>query len=319
MTAPHQTPPTRWGRSEQGSANPSDAPPDLAYGRESTACSLPTHGQGWGGQPREPAPLTPLRAQLACTHPACAVRWVESTGSTNADLLAAARAGQLDSPTLLATAKQTAGRGRQGRVWIDDAQSSVLCSLAWPFAPQHDIRALSLAVGVWLAQALHALGATAVRLKWPNDLLLPVQDNWRKLGGVLVEVADTARARWAVIGFGLNLRTPPDQPQAAGLDAAGLRLPRDAVLAALAPALLDGLWGGTRQRDAALTRWNTLHAWAGLEVSVQERGQTLCSGTALGIDPDGALRVRTAGGERRVLSADLSLRLAAAPAPDTAK
>ncbi|MGC8509198.1 MAG: biotin--[acetyl-CoA-carboxylase] ligase, partial [Thiomonas sp.] len=197
-------------------------------------------------------PLGPLRAQLAHTHPACAVRWVERTGSTNADLLAAARFGQLDSPTLLATRQQTAGRGRQGRVWLDDAQTSVLCSVAWPFAPQHDIRALSLAVGVWLTQALHALGASSVRLKWPNDLLLPVQGNWRKLGGVLVEMADTATTRWVVIGFGLNLRSPPGQTQATGLDAAGLTLDRGAALAALAPALLDGLQGGLRQRDAAL-------------------------------------------------------------------
>ncbi|MGC9237645.1 MAG: biotin--[acetyl-CoA-carboxylase] ligase [Thiomonas sp.] len=277
---------------------------------------LPAGGEGWGGGAD---PLAPLRAQLAHTHPACAVRWVERTGSTNADLLAAARFGQLDSPTLLATRQQTAGRGRQGRVWLDDAQTSVLCSVAWPFAPQHDIRALSLAVGVWLTQALHALGASSVRLKWPNDLLLPVQGNWRKLGGVLVEMADTATTRWVVIGFGLNLRSPPGQTQATGLDAAGLTLDRGAVLAALAPALLDGLQGGLRQRDAALTQWDALHAWAGLEVSVQDRGLTLYSGTALGLAPDGALRVRTANGERRVLSADVSLRLAAAIAADAAK
>jgi len=285
---------------------------DAASPRPLLAC--PSSGQAVASDP-----LAPLRAQLARRHPACAVRWVARTGSTNADLLAAARAGRLDSPTLLATAQQTAGRGRQGRVWRDDAQTSVLCSLAWPFAPQHDIRALSLAAGVWLAQALHALGATAVRLKWPNDLLLPHAGQWRKLGGVLVEVADTAQVRWAVIGFGLNLRTPTDLPQAVGLDAVGLAPDRSAVLATLAPVLLDGLHGGTRRRHAALVQWNALHAWAGREVLVREGGQTLCSGIAHGIDPDGALRVRTAHGERRVLSADLSLRLAADPWPDTAK
>lgn len=265
--------------------------------------------------------LGPLRAQLAQTHPACAVRWADSTGSTNADLLHAARAGLLDSPTLLAAGRQTAGRGRQGRAWADDAYTSVLCSLAWPFPPpglpaaaQRNLGPLSLAVGVWLAQALHALGATTVRLKWPNDLLLPSPDGWHKLGGILVEIADTAQARWAVIGFGLNLRTPPDQPQAAGLDAAGLFLDRAQVLGALLPALLNGLQTSAKHLDATLTQWNALHAWAGQTVSIQDRGQTLFSGTALGIAPDGALRVRTPQGERRVLSADVSLRLARADA-----
>jgi len=263
-------------------------------------------------------PLAPLRAQLAASHPAYELRWVARTGSTNADLLAVARAGRLDGPTLLATGEQTAGRGRQGRVWADDAQSSVLCSLAWPDPRKRDPGPLSLAVGVWLAQALHRLGAAQVRLKWPNDLLLPAADaagGWRKLGGILVEMADTPQARWAVIGFGLNLRTPAGQPQAAGLDSAGLDLQRGAVLAALVPTLLDGLQQAARASKgeaplaATLTQWDGLHAWSGQRVSVQERGQTLFSGTALGIAPDGALRVGTPEGERRVHSADVSLRL----------
>jgi len=297
----------------------SPSPPSTGEGDFSP---LPTRGEGWGGEPS--VPLPPLRAQVAHTHPACAVRWVDSTGSTNADLLAAARAGQLDSPTLLCAGSQTAGRGRQGRVWADDAQTSVLCSLAWPFAAGQDIGALSLAVGVWLAQALHAIGAPKVRLKWPNDLLLPVEDGWRKLGGVLVDLADTPAARWAVIGFGLNLRTPPAPQQATslqatGLDAAGLTLGRSQTLTALVPALLTGLQGGAGQLTAALTQWNALHAWSGLPVLVQDRGQTLFSGTALGIAPDGALRVDTPQGERHVRSADVSLRLSRAAVADTAK
>lgn len=262
-------------------------------------------------------PLAPLRAQLAASYPSCDVRWVPVTGSTNADLLAEARAGRLDGPTLLATGQQTAGRGRQGRPWADDAHSSVLCSLAWPDPRKRDAGPLSLVVGVWLAQALHALGAPSVRLKWPNDLLLPAPDTasgWRKLGGILVELAETAQARWAVIGFGLNLRTPPDLPQAAGLDACGLAIDRTQALAVLAPALLDGLQGGSRSLDAALAQWPALHAWAGCPVAVQDGGRTLFSGTALGLAADGALRVLTPQGERLVHSADVSLRLA----PDAA-
>ncbi|MDY0330946.1 MAG: biotin--[acetyl-CoA-carboxylase] ligase [Thiomonas sp.] len=298
-------------------------PPNLPQ-QVGEECLLPPHLLGRAGVGKTTAadPLAPLRAQLALSHPACTVRWTPSTGSTNADLLAEARAGRLDGPTLLVTGHQTAGRGRQGRRWADEAQASVLCSLAWADPRKRDPGPLSLAVGVWLAQALHALGAAQVRLKWPNDLLLPdAEGGWRKLGGILVEMADTPQARWAVIGFGLNLRAPPDQPQAAGLDAAGLDLPREAVLAALAPALLGGLQRGPHGVAEALAQWDALHAWNGQAVSVLDHGQTLFSGTALGIGPDGALRVDTPGGERRVLSADVSLRLRAqaAGAAETAK
>jgi BirA family biotin operon repressor/biotin-[acetyl-CoA-carboxylase] ligase len=262
--------------------------------------------------PSDTDPLAPLRAALP--RPAsCALGWVESTGSTNADLLQAAKTGALSGPTLLAAARQTSGRGRRGRHWHDDA-GSVLCSVAWPFAPRQDIAPLSLAVGVWLAQALQALGATTIRLKWPNDLLLPAADTasgWRKLGGVLIEVADTADARWAVIGFGINLRSPADQPDAAGLATAGVDADRGAVLAASVPALLDGLAGYSANGfGPTLDQWNRLHAWAGQTVAAHDAGQVLFSGTALGLAADGALRVQTPQGEREVRSADVSLRLA---------
>lgn len=270
-------------------------------------------------------PTGPLRERAATAWPGCAVRWVEQTGSTNADLLAAARAGDLTGPTVLATGNQTAGRGRQGRPWRDQPGAAVLCSIAWPHPRQHALGPLSLAAGVWLAQALRALGAPAVRLKWPNDLLLPAGEGWCKLGGVLVEVADTPAARWAVIGFGINLRAPqpPNHPPVTavptgalppcGLDAAGAQPPLLLALDRLAGAVLEGLHAG--DLAAALARWPALHAWAGQPVVALERGQVLASGIAAGIAPDGALLLQTADGLRAVRSADVSLRLS--PSPQT--
>lgn len=269
---------------------------------------------------RDADPLAPLRAALARRPqtPDCALRWVGTTGSTNADLLLEAKSGRLAGPALLAAARQTAGRGRRGRDWRDTT-GSVLCSVAWPFAPGRDVGPLSLAVGFWLARALHALGATSIRLKWPNDLLLPAADapsGWRKLGGVLIEVADAADARWAVIGFGLNLRSIPDHPDAAGLDSAGVDLDRGEVLAAVVPALLDGLAGiGAGGFGAVLAQWDALHAWASQPVAVHDGEHVQFTGTALGLAGDGALRVRTPQGEREVRSADVSLRLAGTMAP----
>src|SRR3546814_5867745 len=71
--------------------------------------------------------------------------------------------------------------------------------------------------GVAAAEALHALGLDAVRLKWPNDLVVvdggrpgssPGQV-LRKLGGLLVEGSgEHAGPVRAVIGLGLNVRMP---------------------------------------------------------------------------------------------------------------
>ncbi|WP_051849368.1 biotin--[acetyl-CoA-carboxylase] ligase [Thiomonas sp. FB-Cd] len=253
-----------------------------------------------------------LEGQLAAQNLACSVRWMEQTTSTNADLLQRVRAGGgALSPQLLVVGHQTAGRGRQARVW-QDAGNSLLTSLAWPFAPGAAIAGLSVAVGVWLTQSLRGLGSREARLKWPNDVLL----HGRKVAGVLVELADTPQARWAVIGIGLNLRTPPDMPHATGLDAIGSNPPdRWEVLHKLAPALLAGLPIFAQSGLAPwIDAWNHLHAWTGQAVAVLDQGETRHTGIALGVDDSGCLLLETPQGLRRVSSGDVSLRLAGAGA-----
>ncbi|MDE2254190.1 MAG: biotin--[acetyl-CoA-carboxylase] ligase [Betaproteobacteria bacterium] len=253
-----------------------------------------------------------LEAELAAQNLACSVRWMEQTSSTNADLLQHVRAGRgAVSPQLLVAGHQTAGRGRQARVW-QDAGNSLLTSLAWPFAPGAAIAGLSVAVGVWLTQCLHGLGSPEARLKWPNDVLL----HGRKLAGVLVELADTPQARWAVIGIGLNLRTPPDLPHATGLDAVGSNPPdRWDVLRRLAPALLAGLPTYAHSGLAPwIDAWNHLHAWTGQAVAILDQGETRHTGIARGVDDSGCLLLETPQGLRRVSSGDVSLRLAGAGA-----
>ncbi len=251
-----------------------------------------------------------LQRGLEAAGHACAVRWVAETGSTNSDLLAQVRAGGGTVQCLVA-GHQSAGRGRRSRNWIDaapgDAGEALLCSLAWPLPRGSELAGLSLAVGVWLLQALQALGLRDAALKWPNDLLLGP----RKLAGVLVEVADAPDARWVVIGIGLNLRAPQGLEQAAGLHQAGVHAGRWAVLQALLPRLLSGLQGFAQHGFAPwMEDWNRLHAWAERPVQVLgEDGAPRLRGQALGVDEHGFLWLRTAQGRERVASGDVSLRV----------
>lgn len=148
-----------------------------------------------------------------CSTPAAAavaVEVVECTGSTNADLMARLTsphptADTLREPTLRLALRQTAGRGRAGRVWHSDA-GSLTFSLAWRFArPVTALSGLSLAVGVTVAEVLRARDVR-VSLKWPNDLL----QGDGKLGGILIETAGGGSLLreecWAVIGIGINMQ-----------------------------------------------------------------------------------------------------------------
>lgn len=141
------------------------------------------------------------------------VRFVGTTGSTNADLLAAARDGASEGLVLVAD-HQTAGRGRRGRSWVAPPGAALLASvLLRPRAGSAALTLLSPAVGLAVRDACADAGAD-VRLKWPNDVIARVPGEAgapgeAKLAGVLAE-SDVAGGTAAVVaGFGVNLLSHP--------------------------------------------------------------------------------------------------------------
>jgi BirA family biotin operon repressor/biotin-[acetyl-CoA-carboxylase] ligase len=187
--------------------------------------------------------------------------------------------------TLVTAAEQSAGRGRQGRVWSAPPGHALLLSMV--LRDVHPLLPLAAAVGV--AEA----AGPETRIKWPNDVLL----DGRKIAGILAE--GRPQEGWAVLGVGVNVAVrvedlPPELHETAGT--LGLQPPElDAFLAsllaaldralALAPGALLDAW---RARDALLGREIT---WAG--------GR----GTARGIDGEGRLVVELPGGGRTALDA----------------
>lgn len=210
--------------------------------------------------------------------------------------------------------RQTAGRGRRGRPWVSPLGAHVYLSLSRRFeAGIGALQGLSLAVGAATAQALHGLGYDQVGLKWPNDLLA----DGRKLGGILVEIrGDAAGPLQVVVGLGLNVAMPASA--GAGIDQPWCDLAtlstsppdRSAICIALLETLVPLL---ARFEHEGLAPWQTSWArmdlLAGKPVRVDHVGQPI-DGIALGIDADGALRLRTADGERRCHAGETSLRAA---------
>jgi BirA family biotin operon repressor/biotin-[acetyl-CoA-carboxylase] ligase len=132
------------------------------------------------------------------------VQVVEETGSTNADLLAAAASGAPDR-TVLRALHQTAGRGRLGRVWEAPPGANLLVSFLFRTGLDHPHR-ITHRLAVAAAVACERVSGAQVGLKWPNDLLL----GGEKLGGILTQVGGTGgRVEYVVPGLGLNVRWAP--------------------------------------------------------------------------------------------------------------
>lgn len=161
------------------------------------------------------------------------IHWVNSTGSTNADLIQRARRstgaihlkqeqGQaarslLNSPPpwLLGAHLQTAGKGRAGRPWQNLAGECLMFSCAFePQIPLAQLPGIAPALGVATCLALRSLlgNPAQLQLKWPNDL----QWAGAKLAGLLIETApafsslasspeNPKRPPMVIVGMGLNL------------------------------------------------------------------------------------------------------------------
>jgi len=242
--------------------------------------------------------------------------------STNEHLYAAP-APPAGSPRILFAEIQRAGRGRRGRSWFAPFGSGLTFSIAWsyPEVPA-ELSALSLALGVQVADALRSAGAGETMLKWPNDVV------WRhrKLGGLLIQLRlEAGGAASVVVGLGLNVALPGDaraslaMPDAAPVadlrEATHGRLPgRNELAGRLLEAMCDGLerFGGQGFAPFA-ARWQQLDSLSGAEVRVTQSTGSIV-GRALGADRDGALRVETGGRVERYLAGDVSLRAAPGPA-----
>ena len=269
-------------------------------------------------------PLDAARLSAAVVRPGGLWRSVEVvpvTGSTNADLLARAVAGQPEGAVLVAE-EQNAGRGRLGRTWVSPPRAALTFSvLLRPAAvPRALLGWLPLLAGVAVAAAVRDVAAVDAQLKWPNDVLAgqagvpaggsgPAAAGGQgsrvvppgKIGGILAEAAGDA----VVIGIGVNVSTGPGElppPGPGALPATSLRLEGSPNLdrGRLLAGILAGLerryrtWSqvlGDSERSGLRAEYTGLCATLGRRVRVELPGGRLLDGLAAGLDADGRLLI----------------------------
>jgi BirA family transcriptional regulator, biotin operon repressor / biotin---[acetyl-CoA-carboxylase] ligase len=145
------------------------------------------------------------------------VRWVEECGSTNTLLADEARASQsLETGpitgAILIADRQTAGKGRLGRIWESEPGTSLTMSLRFTLPNDTDSKAsqllglLPLAVGLAAHGSMSDIGGARVELKWPNDLM--DAETGRKLAGILCEAVPCGERTAVIVGIGVNVNKP---------------------------------------------------------------------------------------------------------------
>lgn len=214
----------------------------------------------------------------------------------------------LRMPAAVLADAQSAGRGRDGRVWLSPPGAAIYLTLVWPSArPLADQSGLSLVVGLAVRACL-AQWLVAAELKWPNDVWV----DRRKLGGILIEALPHPTGCTLLIGIGLNLALPPeagaaiDQPWVDLAQLLDQPPPRNALVGSLLGQLQRYL---TRFEAAGLDdfqqEWIAADALAGRSVWLDDAAE---AGQAIGIDELGRLRVIQDGQVRSIAAGDVRIR-----------
>lgn len=222
--------------------------------------------------------------------------------STNEEARRRAAAGE-PGPLWIMAARQTAGRGRRGNVWVAPPGNLSATLLIRPNRPAAPCAQLSFVTALAAADML-ASYVQGVALKWPNDVLV----HGKKIAGILLETetAPDKTAAWLAIGIGINLQAfPPDT-----------ELPATSVadLGGLAPSPQDGLldlaacfakwYEAWREGGFADIRAGWLARAHGLGTRIRVRlPREELSGTFRDIDETGALVLGLPGGATRSIAA----------------
>ncbi|GAB1489844.1 biotin--[acetyl-CoA-carboxylase] ligase [Opitutaceae bacterium] len=204
------------------------------------------------------------------------------------------------APFAVMARQQLKGRGRFGRVWHSEANGNLYASFAFrPHLPPGRMQTFTLWMGSNLCELIANFCRATPALKWPNDILF----EGRKAGGILTEArVDADEIRDLVLGLGLNVNSagvwPGDLAQRAISIAEHTRAPVDinrfaaALIGRVHLAYMRFVSGAYERSFNEL--WNRYDALRGRPITVLQ-GDRQHSGTAAGIDDDGALILR---GER---------------------
>ena len=248
------------------------------------------------------------------------VTWFPEIGSTNTELIAAARRGEAEGRVLIADL-QTAGRGRRGRRWSAPPGTSLMMSvLLRPRRGQITPANASLVTSTWASctvASVAALTGVTLGVKWPNDLVVEVPKparsgdlGYRKVAGILTEsVLAGGEIGALVVGMGLNTgwpEVPTELEELANslnlLARAEVDRPRLAreILTRFDEAYEQLLAAGGVER--ALERAKDDSATIGRRVRVELASEEIVEGVAVDLSDEGHLVVDDGAGRRHSLA-----------------
>ena len=230
----------------------------------------------------------------------------DSIGSTNTEALNQAKQGAAEGLCIVAN-EQTIGRGRHGRTWISPKQAGLYFSIILrPKIEVGFLPLLTLMSAVVVSEVLRELYNLKTDIKWAND----VHIGGKKICGILAEMSETKKDLAVVVGIGVNLTSidfPPEIAEiATSIEAEiGEKPNSEEILQNLTKQFNEfyRIFSGANGAEKIREEWAKRSSYFfGKSVSVKLENETI-AGKTCGIEENGALRVKTSGGEIKIVQA----------------
>ncbi len=243
----------------------------------------------------------------------------DSLDSTNLEALRRIKSGDFKTTAIVART-QTAGRGRRGKNWVSHADTGIYFSLMRNIAVSlTDLDGLSLVAALAVHQGLTDLGASNLKLKWPNDILY----RKRKLAGILLELQapSSAEKQECMVIFGIGINVQLDDASRSEINQAVTDLAEtdigevtnESVIVAVLQKLEE--YVGKFERDGFRpyqAHWNELDHYLNQDIVIDNAGKRQI-GKAAGVNDAGHLVLRTLKGEETISGGEIFPSLRPAP------
>ena len=241
------------------------------------------------------------------------LRVYPTVSSTNTVLKALAEEGAEEGLCLIA-GEQTAGKGRMGRSFYSPPNSGVYLSiLLRPALQAADATRITACAAVAVAKTIESLAPVKAEIKWVNDVYV----TGKKVCGILTEASldcENGQVKYMIVGIGVNTRVPDTDYPAELKNIAGSAFgekPIPELRCRVAAGVLDNLMRCYEKLTDSewFEEYRKRSLVLGRPVSILSPGREPEKATALDLDRDFSLIVRTESGEiRHLRSGEVSIR-----------
>lgn len=223
---------------------------------------------------------------------------LDTVNSTN-DYLKQLGNDGCENGTVVVARQQTKGKGRLGRQWLSAKDNSVMFSfLLRPEIAPNEVSAITPLAGLAICKAIRKFTKLDCMIKWPNDIIV----GRKKLVGILCEMsAEFDRIEYIITGVGINVDQTIfpeeiDYKATSILLETGRHINKNELLACVLEFLEDEfIKNDLKLTASALDEYREMCATIGKSVTFT-RGTRKVSGTAIGLDSNGELKIMLSDG-----------------------